>query len=257
VFDAEDMAHVAKGLGYQTTLLLNEQATRDNVTSAIRAAAAGMKAGDIFLFTYSGHGGQVPDYSGDEAADNPGDVLDETLCLFDGQLIDDELYVLWAGFPADSRVLVLSDCCHSGSNVKAQLADTLLAGNPSPAERPRLMPQSIAARVARRHRDFYEDLSKQAVAHWDGPVNREMALPVAASVRLISACQDNQFAADGLVNGLFTGKLLQVWGSGAFQGDYGTFYRQITQQMPPTQTPNHLRVGTLSATFDAQRPFDI
>ena len=40
---------------------------RQGVIAAIKAAARRMKPGDIFLMTYSGHGGQVPDFSGDEA----------------------------------------------------------------------------------------------------------------------------------------------------------------------------------------------
>lgn len=257
VYDANDMASLAGSLGYKTKLLLDEKATRDAVIAAIKATAARMKAGDLFLFSYSGHGGQVPDYSGDEAQATPDDVLDETLCLFDGQLIDDELYVLWAGFPRGSRVLVLSDCCHSGTNIRARMADAMLAANPSPGERPRLMPQGVAAKVARRHRTFYRDLSAQAAAHWAGPLTREMALPVSASIRLISGCQDNQVSLDGLENGLFTANLLRVWGDGAFQGDYSAFHRQIVSQMPPTQTPNHFLVGQPSPSYDAQRPFDI
>ena len=84
-----------------------------------------------------------------------------------------------------------------------------------------------------------------------------MALPVAASVRLISACQDNQVALDGLTNGLFTGRLLETWGDGAFQGDYAGFHRAIVDRMPPTQTPNHYTTGLGSPSFDVQRPFDI
>jgi hypothetical protein len=76
-------------------------------------------------------------------------------------------------------------------------------------------------------------------------------------VRLISACQDNQVALDGLTNGLFTGRLLEAWGSGAFQGDYAAFHRAIVDRMPPDQTPNHFETGQDSPAFDAQRPFDI
>jgi len=94
-------------------------------------------------------------------------------------------------------------------------------------------------------------------ATWAGPVTREMALPVGASVRLVSACQDNQVALDGLTNGLFTGKLLETWGSGGFQGNYEAFHKAIVDLMPPTQTPNHYTTGLTSPSFDAQRPFDI
>ena len=102
-----------------------------------------------------------------------------------------------------------------------------------------------------------ELISEATAAAWAGPVTREMALPVSASVRLISACQDNQVAMDGLTNGLFTGRLLEAWGEGAFQGDYAAFHRAIVERMPPDQTPNHYQTGQPSPAYAAQRPFDI
>ena len=257
-FDANDMADLARAIGYDAQVLLTKAATRMAVTKMIGDAAKKMRPGDIFLLSYSGHGGQVPDYSGDEAADRPDDFTDETLCLFDGQLIDDELYTLWAKFPAGSRVVVLSDCCHSGSNIKARMIDDMLSASPAPDRRPRVMPLAVSARVARRNRAFYRDVASKAAAVWvGGPATREMALPIGASVRLISACQDNQVALDGLTNGLFTGRLLETWGDGAFRGNYGAFHQKILDRMPPDQTPNHYGVGQRSAAFDAQRPFDI
>ena len=256
-FDADDMASLAATVGYEPRTLKTTEATREAVIGEIRAAAARMNPGDIFFLTYSGHGSQVPDFSGDERLERPEDAVDETLCLFDGQVVDDELYALWAAFPADSRVLAVFDCCHSGSAVKGQLIDDLIATATTPDQVPRVIPRAVAARVARKHQAFYRAISDAVTATWAGPVTREMALPVAASVRLISACQDNQVALDGLTNGLFTGKLLETWGAGAFQGDYSTFHSAIVDQMPPTQTPNFYATGLASPSFDAQRPFDI
>jgi hypothetical protein len=86
-FDANDMAAIAKLKGMKPTVLLTKSATRANVLAGLRGAAKALKTGDFFLLTYSGHGGQVPDVTGEEA-----DKQDETWCLYDGQLIDDELY---------------------------------------------------------------------------------------------------------------------------------------------------------------------
>ncbi len=256
-FDAQDMAELARAVGFEPKVMLTKQATRKAVIAAVQAAAKGMKAGDIFLMSYSGHGGQVPDFSGDEALERADDFQDETLCLYDGQIVDDELYALWAAFPADCRVLVVSDCCHSGSNIKARMIADMVEAAETPDQRPRVMPLAVAARVARRKRDFYKAISEKTATAWHGPVTREMALPVAASVRLISACQDNQVALDGLTNGLFTGRLLEAWGEGAFQGDYAAFHRAIADRMPPSQTPNLYLTGQASPAYDAQRPFDI
>src|SRR6266498_58616 len=115
-FDAKDMTAIAKSQGMKATTLLTKKATRANALNAIRAAAKQLGAGDLFFLTYSGHGGQVPDVSGEEA-----DKKDETWCLYDGELIDDELYAELGRFAAGVRVLVLSDSCHSGTVTRAPL----------------------------------------------------------------------------------------------------------------------------------------
>src|SRR5262245_53968609 len=102
-FDANDMAAIAKSKRMKSTTLLTKKATRSSVLSGIRDAAKALTAGDFFFLTYSGHGGQVPDVTGDEA-----DKQDETWCLYDGQLIDDELYFELSRFKSGVRILVLS-----------------------------------------------------------------------------------------------------------------------------------------------------
>ena len=71
--DAEDLRTVAVSQGFEPTLLKTSEATRDRVRAVIAAAAADAREGDIFFLSYSGHGGQVPDRSGDEQ-----DLQDET-----------------------------------------------------------------------------------------------------------------------------------------------------------------------------------
>src|SRR4030042_1257499 len=71
--DAKDMADIAESKGFKVTTLLTKDATRGAVLNAISKAANALKSGDIFVLTYSGHGGQLPDLNGDEP-----DGLDET-----------------------------------------------------------------------------------------------------------------------------------------------------------------------------------
>jgi metacaspase-1 len=250
--DAQDMAGLAKEGGFTTSTLLTKKATRDAVIDAIKAAAKKLKTGDLFLLTYSGHGGQVPDTNGDEP-----DLEDETWCLFDGQLIDDELWELWSGFGKDVRVLVLSDSCHSGTVVRAAYDDLTRAGvTLKPVSRAsggkppvfRAMPDDVALKTYRDNKKFYD---KVAAALPDKPS------PVNANVRLISGCQDNQLSQDGAFNGLFTGTLLRVWNNGKFQGAYNDFHLEIVKRMPPTQSPNQMLVGRHNTTYDGQRPFTI
>ncbi len=146
-FDANDLEAVAKTQGFTAKKLLTKAGTRKAVLAGIRAAVKALKQGDLFLLTYSGHGGQVADASGDED-----DKQDETWCLFDGQLIDDELYFELSKFAAGVRVLVLSDSCHSGTVTRAR-------PEPPPAgTRAKLMPADVGLRVYAAHRTFYDGL---------------------------------------------------------------------------------------------------
>jgi hypothetical protein len=251
--DAEDMHAVAAEKGYTSTLLKTKDATREAVISHIRSAAQSLDSRDMFFLSYSGHGGQLPDLNGDEY-----DLEDETWCLYDGELIDDELRLLWGEFAEGVRVLVVSDSCHSGTVTKmayyrgAVGVASRAAGTSPQGEQIgyRFMPPDVALRTYRENRDFYDEMGAKL------PLPEEM-LPIKASVRLLSGCQDNQYSMDGMFNGLFTGTLLRVWSGGRFRGDYQAFHRQILNRMPPDQSPNHYFIGVWSPDYDAQKPFTI
>src|SRR5215467_8561878 len=75
---------------HQSEQTLNEKSDTQSGPADIKAAAAKLKRNDIFFLTYSGHGGQVPNTGRDLEPDG----FDETWCLYDGELIDDELYAV-------------------------------------------------------------------------------------------------------------------------------------------------------------------
>jgi metacaspase-1 len=247
--DAEDMAAIADEKGYDVTTLMTKAATRKRVRAEISRAADALDAGDIFLLSYSGHGGQLPDRNSDEP-----DAQDETWCLYDGQLVDDELYALFERFAEGVRVLVFSDSCHSGSVVKLAYYEGTVAGRSvvhgAREAAYRNMPPEHALRTYRANKAFYDELL-------DGVKSDESGEDVRASVLLISGCQDNQLSADGDFNGLFTAQMLQVWRDGAFKGNYRRFHRNIVRRMPPNQTPNYFRTGKVSPEFEAETPFTI
>jgi len=112
--DAEDMRDIAQSRGLTTTTLKTGDATRKAVLDHLDDMAAVMSRGDLLVVSFSGHGGQVPDGNGDESDDG----LDETWCLYDGQLLDDELHGAWMKFRPGVRILLFSDSCHSGTVLK-------------------------------------------------------------------------------------------------------------------------------------------
>jgi hypothetical protein len=248
--DAEDMAAIAKAKKFTVKTLMTNKATRKAVLDELGRAAKTLKAGDIFFLTYSGHGGQLPDKNGDEIDDHQ----DETWCLFDGELVDDELNDAYAKFAKGVRVLVLSDSCHSGTVTKMayyrSTPKTLPGTTDEEVTRYRVMPDAVALKTYRQNKAFYDPILSNVKT-------RDARAQVQASVLLISGCQDNQLSGDGAFNGVFTGNLLSIWQNGDFKGDYARFHRAIVRRMPPEQTPNFFRVGTLDKKFEAGPPFSI
>lgn len=248
VFDANDMADIARSRGFQNpTILLDEQATAEAVSNAIADAAQRLQGGDTLFISYSGHGGQVTDSNGDE-----GDGDDETWCLYNRQFIDDELFALWTRFAAGVRIFVVSDSCHSGTVTRMALYEDFAKDDYADGGgngRIKTLSRATLRSVYERNRELYEEIQKNS--------ERDVRAVVKASVLLISGCQDWQLSSDGDRNGLFTEKLREVWDNGSFQGNYIKFHQHILAKLPDRQQPNYYKTGMPSVTFETQKPFTI
>ena len=249
-FDANDMKAIADDRGFDSGILLTEQATADAITSAIGRAAQELGPGDFFLCTYSGHGGQVPDRNGDEE-----DRSDETWVAFDRQLVDDELYALWGAFQPGVRLFVLSDSCHSGTVTRAIEGDVPnVVGTRATADaqfpRFRAMPRDVMIATYRAHAELYDEIQQSLPSSGNAEIG--------AAVLLISGCRDDQLSLDGFSNGLFTENLLATWAEGAWDGGgYPQFHEAIRSKMPASQQPSYFVVGAANPDFEQQSPFKI
>ena len=267
--DANDMAKLAKARGYgATTMLLTKDATAARFAKAMHDAAGKLVAGDILFLSYSGHGGQVPDRDGDDEQDG----LDETWCLYDRQLVDDELYGLFGRFAKGVRIVLLSDSCHSGTVARnaelagqsvAEVAARLAAsanslplvrdGTLKPFGGYRLAPRQITFAAYARNRAMYEKIQRA-----DSKAQAKAASGrIGAGVVLISGCQDTPPPPGGGATGLFRGMRLISSAGGASAGGYRRFHREIRGLMPPEQTPNLFLTGRSLKGFLAQQPFAI
>ncbi|MDX2030720.1 MAG: caspase family protein [Blastocatellia bacterium] len=247
--DARDMKAIADGLGYTSTIVTDAQASAAEVCRLIGQAARQLVSGDICLVSYSGHGGQMNDATGDEP-----DGKDETWVLWDRQLLDDELNGLWSNFVAGVRILVISDSCHSGTVARMAAFQRRFRSVEFAAEYE--LPPNQAPRV--RLGDPIALRQNYEANRGDYEVSQWATKPVVqAGVILISGCQDNQLSADGDSNGLFTQRLLEVWSSGSFTGNYTGFHSSIVARMPSDQTPNLFKTGIANAAFEAEKPFTI
>ncbi|MCB9636701.1 MAG: caspase family protein [Sandaracinus sp.] len=94
-------------------VLTDGQATRANMTSAMQRFSQQMGPDDIFVFFYSGHGGQTQGSSDAREIDG----TDEYLVLHDGPMLDDQLARLFDPVRARLSVIAL-DACFSGGFAK-------------------------------------------------------------------------------------------------------------------------------------------
>jgi len=259
------MAAIGSSQGYTVTrVLLTQQATSGALRDAMLDFAEKLQPGDILFLSYSGHGGQVPDLDGDEESDG----LDETWCLYDRMLIDDELFKLFSRFAAGIRIIMLSDSCHSGSVARNMMTRRGVSFDELPRiargavemlapdgqglkgfNRVRLAPPEKTLAAYMKNESLYRSLQAAAFGAEQERCD--------AGVILISGCQDNELSWDGEANGLFTLTLKHVWNNGAFSGDYGKFHGTIKQYLVGRQSPNFFRIGRVSKAFRRQKPFSI
>jgi uncharacterized caspase-like protein len=116
------------GVRLELETLTDQQATRQAVIDGFRTHLGRADAEDVALFYYSGHGSQEdapPEFWRFEP-----DRLDETLVCWDSRMpgrsdvADKELAQLIAEVAERGpHVLVVLDCCHSGSGTRAPLED--------------------------------------------------------------------------------------------------------------------------------------
>jgi hypothetical protein len=239
--DARAMERIARDQGFETRLLLTRDATRAAVIGGIAEAAGRLQPGDMFLFTIAAHGSFLPDWNGDERQARAGDIQDETFCLFDSQIVDDELFALWSLFRADVRIVVVGDTCHSGTQIRAPLASGRAAESApeDPAFRVRHLPVGVSVETFRRNEAEYRGRSLGIAGIDERVLVSPLTHEVKATVLGLGACHDEQVALDGPANGAFTSALLRVWDDGRFTGDYRTLRDRIAAEIgSPRQIPS-------------------
>mmetsp|Transcript_49444 Transcript_49444/g.127600 ORF Transcript_49444/g.127600 Transcript_49444/m.127600 type:complete len:363 (-) Transcript_49444:216-1304(-) len=118
--DGNNMQALARACGVQDMeVMYDNQCTKENVAERIRQMAQRCSDDDYFIFYYSGHGTSMEDEDGDEE-----DGKDEALCFVgpQGQLSgdyfmsdDDFAELLTEEIPESTRIIIMTDCCHSGT----------------------------------------------------------------------------------------------------------------------------------------------
>ena len=251
VNDMRSMQELAAGYGYQTTTLVNSEATREAILAYLKDMAFKTEPGDILLITYAGHGAPIPDTDENGSVKDETDGFDESWVTYSGFLLDDELYAAYAGFKEGVRILVVSDSCHSGTMLRAMISSSWM--ETMEAERGvrlRYVPLESVRKI----------LARQGGMRSVRSAEMKVAVPedVKASLKLLAACQDNQYAQEKNGQGLFTVTLLDTLKQTAGNiTTYSALMERVISNMPPYQEPRLTNEGMASPAFDAQLPFSI
>jgi len=231
----------------QCAVLMNEQATRENIIGGFRSHLAQARAGDSAVFFYAGHGSQVP-AGGLFAKVESSDKLQSLVCIDsrpDGyDLVDKDIAVLISELADQGvRVTLMMDSCHSGSISRAVhdrggvLEPPLVRSAPDREE-----DHPPEAFVRRRNVSDAEALS-MTLATVEG-----FKPDVSGRHVLLAACESSQSSQElaDQQHGIFTWCLLQVLES----GDEGLTYDELYARVKSLQQQ---KIGTLPG-FMAQNP---
>jgi hypothetical protein len=224
-------------------LLIGPDATLENVVNAVKAAAAKLEAGDLFLFTFAGHG----TFKVRPTATEETDKHDESIVLADHLLLDNSWRnELWPLFKPGVRAVAIADCCHSET---ALAGDALVSpGRPKRRRKPKPAMRAMAKEEQTKEMDKFPALYKKQLAETQNAIN--------CSRIFLSACLDDQLASDGSEHGAFTETLLKVWSNGGFTGNYNELMDKIKEPFKNTlQTPSLNKFG--NPDFSTERPFTI
>ncbi|MBG6071195.1 MULTISPECIES: caspase family protein [unclassified Polaromonas] len=217
VNDARNWSRTLAGLGFETRLLVNLDASRAALDRELNRLVGECRPGDVIVFQYAGHGTQVPDLNGDED-----DAIDEALCPVDfasGALyIDDDIAGLFGRIPDGVNMTCFMDCCHSGTNSR-------FAVGLSPGET--AMPPDTKARFVRMTPDIAE--AHQRFRRQSRSATRALSSGGPQAMRDVkfSACLDHQVALESGGNGDFTQRATKVLAAGIEGLSNGEFLRRV------------------------------
>lgn len=198
VSDATNMQNQCVNYGYwrrgKTQALLDGDASKAAIRSALRALAETAQSGDTVLYYHSGHGGNHTDSSGNFTDD-------VYLCATDANYEDYELADDLSQFKSGVRVIIMIDACHSGGMFKSKGRSAALPAKWNLAER-------VQQLMAQKRRVAVQSGAKSAAS---GGVE----------IGWVTACDSDEYSWDTPSGGEFTGYVLEGWSWFADQVEEG------------------------------------
>lgn len=225
--DAKRMNNLlSNAFGYKGEMIISSQATKAVVAAKLREGIAKTPANGMFIFCYSGHGGQ--EYLGGKEPDGA-ERMDEYLCLYDTYMQDDEIYDIIKD--RKGRVMLYFDACHSATMYRSVASDNVAVyeGEARALNAGELV---WSSGFEFRAEDF---VHAQAL---------EVGIPRGQGGMLCwSGCKELEYSYGGSRGGVMTSALVANWKKGM---TYNTLWKAIVkdvQAAQPTQHPVQTNLG--------------
>ena len=227
--DADDWAAFLARNQFNPSVLAEAMAKRQSILYALNSLVKGLKPGDTGVVTFSGHGTWLPDITGDEP-----DRKDEAIVPYDAGengsnlILDDELRLIFNRIAPGALLVLLTDCCHSGSVFR-------FFGNGVGKRRPRFLPPS----------HFIKDVGMFAgMSRAFGRPRARRNAPLPGLIHY-SGCKDNEYSFDaefdGRANGAFTYYAIRAFTNAvAVSASYNDAFKELRSFLPSwdyQQTP--------------------
>ena len=211
--------------GYSGETLISEQATKDAIVSRLKAGIESTPEDGLFLFLYSGHGGQ--EYLGGTEPDGA-DRMDEYLCFYDRHMMDDELWEIVS--KCKGRVFLYFDACHSETMFRSVARKPRATGTAS-ALGLATLPEDIVSSHGFTFAPAMERRMKATALSKDSSRS--------GNVRIMcwSGCKEIEYSYGGNKGGYMTICLLKGWKKGLTYSDLWESVRAGVKKMEPTQNP--------------------
>lgn len=227
--DAESLSALMDvKFGYTGTTLISERATKAAVVQKLKEGLEATPEDGLFLFFYSGHGGQ--EYLGGQeptGADQP----DEYLCLYDSHMLDDEIWNLVR--TCRGRVFLYFDACHSATMYRSVSSDLRVKANGP----------NTAVALGVSENDMVK--SKGFSFHPERFVTGNALTTGKNAIRLLcwSGCKEDEYSYGGTSGGVLTLSVVDSWKPGCTYGALWSEAQKKVMRQRPGQNPVQTFVG--------------
>ena len=222
--------------GYSGDLLISEKATKSAVVSKLKEGISRTPEDGLFLFFYSGHGGQ--EALGGQEPDGA-DSKDEYLCLYDTYMLDDEIWSIVS--QCKGRVFLYFDACHSATMYRSVSCELK---NP---EKKSKKAEAMAANDLIKSSGFTFRPEKFVQA---SALTSEGGRP-APKILCWSGCKESEYSYGGNDGGALTKAVVNNWKKGISYGTLWTAASRAVKKAEPTQNPVQTYVGAFQSGLEA------